>query len=152
MCFFCVIPLAGTKVLCLFHPWVGGVSALREEVTIDNSKNNYALGTRSEIPKQSERVVQSEITRQKHNYVWDAEQRKWVPLKPDNSSQPYAGHMCDYKTTSNRLVSRYNLPFASCSFSYDLFVNVCVLYICAGVKEGRRPILIFPVNYSWWLL
>ena len=119
VCFFCVIPLAGTKLLCLFHPWVGGVSALREEVTIDNSKNNYALGTRSEISKQSERVVQSEITRQKHNYVWDAEQRKWVPLKPDNSSQPYAGHMCDYKTTSNRLVLRYKLPFASCSISYN---------------------------------
>ena len=55
---FLFVPFSGWRRL---GPW--------EEVTIDNSKNNYALGTRSENPKQSERVVQSEITRQKHNYV-----------------------------------------------------------------------------------
>ena len=54
--FLCCYSSRGTKVFCLFHPWVADVSALWEEVAIDNSKNNYAT---------------------KHKVKWSWEDTKW---------------------------------------------------------------------------
>ena len=62
LCFFAVIPLAGKKFLFVPFPGWRRLGPW-EEVTIDNSKNNYD----SSGETQSERVGRSEIRRQKLN-------------------------------------------------------------------------------------